>query len=145
MQKFSPVPPCLRVVLLILSVEEKKQRRVVFFFLGSPQHFVPLRFRSPPLYFSSAGAQFLPPQSPVIKPVQNRSLTYTYFLGSVLVFFSSAQRFFLFFFIYPRLNLPNVFVKVRKAVLFFEVLMNPVNFFQPWMVVVCLQQGDVFV
>lgn len=33
--KFSPVPPRLRVVLLILSVEEKKQRRVVFFWLAS--------------------------------------------------------------------------------------------------------------
>lgn len=67
----------------------------LFFFLW-PQHFVPLRFGSPPLYFSSAGAQFLPPLSPVIKPDQNRSLTFKYLLGSVKVFHSSALRFFFY-------------------------------------------------
>lgn len=86
----SSVPPRLHVVLL------KKRSREDSGFFGSPQHFVPLRFGSPPLYFSSAGAQFLPPQSPVIKPVQNRCLTFKYFLGSVLVFFSSALRSFFF-------------------------------------------------
>lgn len=49
-----------------------------------------------PLYFSSAGAQFLPPPSPVIKPDQNRSLTFKYLLGSVEMFHSSALSFFLF-------------------------------------------------
>lgn len=108
--------PCSAVNSLL-----KKRSREGWCFFGSPQHFVPLRFRSPPLYFSSAGTQFLPPQSPVIKPVQNRSLTYTYFLGSVLVFFlfSTEIFYFLFFlYIYPGQNLPNVLVKVRKAVLF---------------------------
>lgn len=69
-------------------VRLKKRSREDGGFFGSPQHFVPLRFESSPLYFSSAGAQFLPPLSPVIKPVQNRSLTFKYFLGSVLVFYS---------------------------------------------------------
>lgn len=94
----------------------------VFYNFGLPQRFVPLRFGNPPLYFSSAGAQFLPLQSPVIKPVQNRSLTFKYFLGSVTVFFSSALTFLLDI----QLNLRAVFVTVRKVV-FVEVLMNHVK------------------
>jgi len=91
----SSVPPRL-CAIAVNSPPLKKRSREGGGFFGSPQHFVPLRFGSPPLYFSSAGAQFLPPQSPVIKPVQNRSLTFKYFLGSVLVFHSSALGIFLY-------------------------------------------------
>lgn len=76
----------------------------MFFFLC-----VPMRFGSPPLYFSSAGAQFLPPLSPVIKPDQNSSLTFKYFLGSVLVFRSTLR-----FCSCIRLSLLFVSVNVRK-------------------------------